>query len=598
MVISWLGRWKTTLFYGDSNGYYLHVVSLFVHQDVGDYDRSISTLREINPNSADPREDKFGIRLTEKGRRYIKYTVGVPLMETPFFLLAHAYAKISGKYEANGWTEPYRLIVSFSTVFFVLFGLYLLMSVLGRYFSDKIVALTIVAIALATNLFFQVTYVTMAHAFLFFDYCLLLFLTQRFYDAPNARRALGVGAVVGLIALTRVPEVISVLIPLLWGVTGWKSFLERVDFFRQYFRYLLLAGLGFLLLFSLQFIYWYYVSGQLYFNPYQGEGFNFLRPKIHKGWFDFANGWLIYTPIMAFSLLGLFWLKRYAKGALIAILAFVGLHVFIHYSYYAWTYFPGLGQRPMVDAYPLLSFGVAAAFLVFSERKTWAWVPVVSILLFTVLNLFQTWQMREGIIWSERGNAAFYWETFGTLNPDRNSLIAYDAKEIQPERGRLELVDILEVNAFEDSTRFATSTNRQTSSGERSLYTTEELYVLAEDLSLGKAQKRDYLRLAIQAYMAESDRIWNRDACAILVLELYDDKGKRYKTREIKISSHLGNPEHSIWTAGDPDQWGTAGFYSRLPRSYNDNWRAKVIVYNPPGQRLYLDDFRLEVYRK
>jgi hypothetical protein len=83
-------RWGKTLYYGDSNGYYLHVVSFFVNQDVGDYDKTITTLRQVNPDSSDPREDVYGIRLTDKGRRYIKYTVGVPLMEAPFFLLAHA----------------------------------------------------------------------------------------------------------------------------------------------------------------------------------------------------------------------------------------------------------------------------------------------------------------------------------------------------------------------------------------------------------------------------------------------------------------------------------------------------------------------------
>ncbi len=592
-----LDRWRTTLYYGDSNGYYLHVVSFLLHHDVGDYDKSITTLRATNPNSADPREDKFGIRLTDKGRRYIKYTVGVPVMEAPFFLLAHAYASISSKYAADGWSLPYLVVVSFSIIFYILVGFYLLIRVMERYFKPKIIIMTVVAIALATNLFFQSTYVTMAHGFLFFDYCLLLFLTQRFYDGPSRWRALAVGAVVGLIALTRVPEVISLLIPLLWGVTNWRTLRERAQLFWRNYQWLLLAAIGFLLVFSLQLMYWYYVSGKVYFNPYEGEGFDFLSPKIHKGWFDFANGWLIYTPIMAFSLFGLFHLKKYASGTLLAILAFVGLHVYIHYSYYAWTYFPGLGQRPMVETYPLLAFGLAAAFYWFTERRRWMLVPLAAIVLFTCLNLFQTWQMREGIIWSERGNAAFYWETFGTMNPDRDALIAYDVKELQPKREKLKLVDIVLTDAFEDTTGY-NAIAPLSHSGEYALYTTEEQYLLAEDLALGQAAKRDYLHLAIQAYMPSSHRMWNRDQCAILVLELYDENSKRRKIREIKMSSHLGNPTHSIWSAGDPDQWGPAGYYIRLPRKYNDGWRAKLSVYNPTRQHLYLDDLRLEVYRK
>ena len=129
-----LNRWEKTLYYGDSNGYYLHVVSLFVNQDVGDYDKTITTLQEKNPDSGDPREDKYGIRLTEKGKRYIKYTLGVPLMETPFFLVAHAFAKASPKYEANGWSRPYLFVIGFAIIFYVLIGFYLLMKVMEKYF--------------------------------------------------------------------------------------------------------------------------------------------------------------------------------------------------------------------------------------------------------------------------------------------------------------------------------------------------------------------------------------------------------------------------------------------------------------------------------
>ncbi|NRA51396.1 MAG: hypothetical protein HRU12_19890, partial [Phaeodactylibacter sp.] len=221
-----INRWDEALYYGDSNSYYLHVVSFWVNQDVGDYDATITSLQATNPGSADPREDEFGIRLTEKGRRYIKYTLGVPVMETPFFFLAHVWANLSARYEANGWSRPYLLAISLSTIFYLLLGFYLLIRVLLRYFTPKVTALTLLTLGFATNLFYHATYITMAHGFLFFDYCLLLFLTERFYDRPGKRKAFGIGLVVGLIMLTRVPEVVSLFIPLLWGVSSGASFRE------------------------------------------------------------------------------------------------------------------------------------------------------------------------------------------------------------------------------------------------------------------------------------------------------------------------------------------------------------------------------------
>lgn len=594
----WLDRWPTTLYYGDSNGYYLHVVSFWVNQDVGDYGQSIDRLLEVNPNSADPREDKFGIRLTEKGRRYIKYTLGVPVMETPFFLLAHAYASLSPSYEADGWSKPYLFIVGLSTIVYLLLGFYLLYGVLRVYFSPKVTALTLLTIAAATNLFYHGTYVTMAHGFLFFDYCLLIWLSHRFYQSPTYYRALAVGAVVGLIALTRVPEVISAMIPLLWGVGSWPDLKSRLRFFCWQRPGMLLAvGIGLVAVFSLQLAYWQYVSGQWVFNPYEGEGFNFLKPRIHKGWFDFANGWLIYTPVMGLSLLGLVWLRRYAAGLLLPIALFVFAQAYIHYSYYAWTYFPGLGSRPMVETYPLLAFGLAACLAVMWAKPWSRYFAGALLLFFTALNLFQTWQMKAGIIWSERGNKAFYVETFGALQHSRDALLAYDLKKRQPaDTSRLQAVKTLWVEGFETGDWPDRSTELA-HQGDHALFLPEGTISLNEGLSLSGARHKDWLRVRLAAYMRGQDRIWNRDACADLELILTDAEGKKRKYYYIKISPHIGNDEHSIWLAGEPDQWGELDFFVQIPKRVGTDASLIVNLRNSASQKLFVDDISVAHYR-
>ena len=593
-----LGRWQTAFYYGDTNGYYLHVVSFFVHDDVGDYGRSIGSLQEVNPDSPDPREDIYGIRLTEKGRRYIKYTLGVAVMETPFFLLAHAYAVLSPHHEANGWTKPYTMIVGLSTLFYLLIGLYLLLGVLERYFRPQAAILTVLAIALATNLFFHGTYVTMAHGFLFFDYCLLIWLSEKFYQSPNRWRALAIGAVVGLIALTRVPEVISALIPLLWGVNSWAKLKERLQFFLgQRYDLLLVAAAGLLAVFSLQLNYWHFVSGQLVFNPYDGEGFNFLKPKIHKGWFDFANGWLIYTPIMALSLIGLLLLRRYAPGRLLPIALFVFLHAYIHYSYYAWTYFPGLGSRPMVETYPLLAFGLAACFATMLRRSWSTWLPGAFLLFFTWLNLLQTWQMKEGIIWSERGNSAFYLETFGALKPNRHALLAYDLRELQPDSNKLQRMQEVWHEGFE-SFDLPGLSSEIVRTGEKALLIPPGDLVLHESIPLENVVPKAWLRVSLDAYVRGQDRIWNRDLCASLVIIFLDEHGKGQKYRYFKISSHIGNESGSIWHAGESDQWATTSFFTRVPHNWKPGWSLKVYLANEFEQKLFIDDLRIEYYQR
>jgi hypothetical protein len=593
-----LGRWQTSFYYGDTNGYYLHLVSFFVNGDVGDYGASIERLLEVNPNSVDPREDVYGIRLTEKGRRYIKYTLGVPVMETPFFLLAHAYASWSPHFAADGWSKPYLLLVGLSTLCYLLVGMYLLLGVLERYFRPREALLSVLTIALATNLFYHGTYVTMAHGFLFFDYCLLIWLSDKFYRSPRPGLALAIGAVVGLIALTRVPEVISLLIPLLWGVSSWAGLRERLRFFFvERYGLLLLAGAGLLAVFALQIAYWHYVSGQFIFNPYDGEGFNFLQPNIYKGWFHFANGWLIYTPVMALSLIGWLFLPRYAPGKLLPIALFVFLHAYIHYSYYAWTYFPGLGSRPMVETYPLLAFGLAACIAVMLRRRWLAVLLGALLLFFTWLNLFQTWQMKEGIIWSERGNQAFYFETFGALKPHRNALLAYDLHERQPDSTKLQRIGTLWSEGFEHD-RLPGISSEIVRAGEKALFIPSGELVLEGNIPLEGVSSGDWLRVRLDAYVRGHERIWNRDWCAGLVLIFQDEQGKRRKYRRFKISPYIGNESGSIWHTGETDQWADIHFFIQVPRRLQPGWSLKAYLLNDYEQKLFVDELRIDHYRR
>ncbi|PHI19051.1 hypothetical protein CEQ90_14850 [Lewinellaceae bacterium SD302] len=588
-----IDRWPTTLHYGDSNGYYLHVTSALLYGDVGDYSESINALKEINPGADDPREDTFGIRQTPIGRKYIKYTVGVAILEAPFFLIAHLYAKSTDKFEANGWSLPYMATVGFAITFYVLTGLWLLMMTLKRYFPPLVVSLTILSLVLATNLFYQSTYVIMSHGFLFFLHSLLIYLSAKFYDNPGGWRALGIGLTIGMIAMTRVPEVVAVLVPLLWGVSTQADLRERINFFKENARMLLPAMIGLLVAFIPQLAYWYYVSGQLIFNPYQGEGFNFLQPNIFKAFFRFKNGWLIYAPIMALSLIGLYFLRKWKNAPLFSILAFFILHVWIHFSYYVWAYFPGLGQRPMVDTYPLLSFGLAACIATLLAKKTIKWIPWAALFIFGSLNLFQTWQMDKGVIWTERGNAAFYWETFGTMESTINSLRAFDTRSLQPDPEDLGLDSLLHFEGFEQS-GYATLSTVNVKTGQYALYAEKDHYALADSIPIGDLPSGDWLKVSGQFYIPKKDLIYDRARTMQMTINLFDERMKKRYGRSINPSSHLGNDDFNIWTAGKASQWGEAAFYFRLPGSIGPGWTAQVYLDNPQLQRLVVDDFRLE----
>ena len=594
LVFFWFGRWQTALYHGDSSQYYMHLASALVYHDIGDYGATIDGLLEVSPTSLDPRTDEFGIRETEIGRRYIKYTLGVPLLELPFFLIGHEFAVLNKGHAADGWSRPYILAVSLAPIFYICWGLWLLSGVLLKYFSRQTTLFTVLAIALATNLLYQGVYVVMAHGFLFFAHCLLISLTIRYYDSPSRRNAFIIGLSAGLIALLRVPEAICIVVPLLWGVTSLSALRERIHILLSRPGHIVFAVVGFVAIFSIQLIYWHHVSGSFFYDPYEGEGFNFLNPKIHKGWLAYRNGWLVYTPIMVFALTGLFMMRGKAKGVLLPILAFVIPHAYLHYSYYAWTYFPGLGQRPMVETYALLSFGLASFVAFALARQKWKWVPVAMLILFGGLNIFQTWQSNEGIIWSERANRPFYWATFGKTASSLESFRSYDTNAKQP-RKKLTSDSTLLFEDFEQYTGSGRSTER-VFEGEASLLSTTYDSEWQREIDLSEVKGNSWLRISVMAYFQPDQVPVHRDHCTQFVTEFYDASGKRRRYRSMAITSHIGNETGSIWTTGEPGEWGEAMFYYQLPGKL-DGWTMKAFVRNTHGQRVCLDDVRIDLMR-
>ncbi|MCB0634846.1 MAG: hypothetical protein KDD15_34175, partial [Lewinella sp.] len=152
------------------------------------------------------------------GNHIIKYTCGVALLELPFFTIGHLLAGALGVAQ-NGYTLPYRLSLHLGMLFYAFLGLYLLYRVLRSAVRPGIAGLTLVVIALGSNLHYYSVYNgVMAHTTLFFLYSALLFCTVRIYRHPGKTWAFLLGGIIGLIILIRPVELICLAIPLLYGV--------------------------------------------------------------------------------------------------------------------------------------------------------------------------------------------------------------------------------------------------------------------------------------------------------------------------------------------------------------------------------------------
>ena len=406
-----LGFWKKQekIIMWDVLEYYSYLPATFIFKD------PLLTFMNDNPEAY---YDRFWPLTTDNGNNVIKMSMGISFLYSPFFFTAHGYALIS-KYPANGYSEPYRIAIIFSTIVFFLLGLFFLSKILSRYFKPLIVSLTLLAVSLGTNLYYYVVVNSgMSHAYSFALLTIFIWLTLKWYEKKNWKLSLFIGLCLGMISLIRPTNSIILIFFLLWNVSNFSGFKSRITELLLNWKIVLFIGFFAFIVWIPQMLYWKAVSGQFLYYSYQDEGFFFNNPQFIKGLFSYRNGWLLYTPIMSFALLGIVLLYKRLPDFFIPCLLLIPLSIYIILSWWCWWYV-GFGNRAFIDHYAILAIPLAA----FLERMLQQKILLKSVFLslflfFLTLNLFQTWQYYKGYIRHDSMSKKAYWIVFGKTDPE------------------------------------------------------------------------------------------------------------------------------------------------------------------------------------
>ena len=551
----------------DVSGYYMYLPAVFIYQDL----RELKFLPEITATYR-PTDDPYQAFTTPDGDRVMKYSLGQSLLYAPFFALAHVYATVSEAYPPDGFSLPYQFGISLSALCFSFLGLYLLRRVLRGYYTDGVVAVTLLLITFATNyLNYSAIDGAMTHNYLFTLYALLLLLSDGLYRRTEGQDAgwtlyAGVGLLTGLMALIRPTEILAVLIPLLWGLrTDRHAIAERLAFFRRSITPIALAVGLCLAVGSLQLFYWRYAAGDWIVYSYQDQGFDWLRPHILDGMFSYKAGWLTYTPAMWFALLGFLPLYLRQEGTFLAPLLHTILFIYVAFAWSVWWYGGSLGQRTMVQLYPVLAFPLAAAVAWMGQQQAvWRGTFVMVALLFSAHNLWFTHQAhRGGLFISEWMTGAYYWRTLFTF--ERNVEDAFLLDNPEQFRGEADTVDTVYVNSFDTGTgrwceQLEPVSDRTSFCMADSVQSTPE-YTIVGQFAAGK-----WVRASADFLNHGSGRRGNMHNSAQLVLRFYR-AGENIKERIVRIHRVLNEtPQHNV------------GIEARVPTGGADELR--IMVWN------------------
>lgn len=410
----------------DILSYYLYLPLTFLHNDLGIKDYSyVQNLFEqyhFSPTF-------YQASQAENGNYVMMYTMGLAMLQSPFFLLGHLWANLGG-YPTDGFSYPYQFCVSTGMMAYILFGIFILRKILLHFFSDRITARTLLLLILGTNYFREaIDYNLGPHGILFTLYCLVIYYTIKWHEEQKIKYIFVLGFAMGFLILSRPTELICVLIPLFWDVSNKQALFDKVALIKKNWRQVLLLFSCVILVGIPQMIYWKILTDSWIYNSYWNQQtFDITESHLTNILFSFRKGWFVYTPIIVFAFAGFFFLSNeILKRSRLAIFFFIAVNLFLISHVPIWWNAGSFGQRFMVQSYAILVIPFGAFIQFVSTKKMFVKIFFAPLFMLMVsLNLFQTWQLVHWILPGDGITSAFYKRVFlktTSLTAEDNALL-------------------------------------------------------------------------------------------------------------------------------------------------------------------------------
>lgn len=402
----------------DALGYYLYLPAKYIYHD----EENLGFIKKMDSSYQLSGGDFYQASQLKNGHYACKYLMGVSILQTPFFFIAHQYA-LRSAYPADGFSYPYQIAIAWGCLFYSLISLLLLRHILLKYFEDKSVGISLILLMLASN---AIQYIGIeagqSHGYIFPLYVFILYFTIKWHENYSLKWMSLIGLTLGLAVISRPTELVMVLIPTLWDTNQGQK--NKWAYLKMHpLQLIILAISGFVAVLP-QLIYWKKVTGSWVYDV--GSKWDFLSPhfRVLIGW---EKGWMIYTPVAVFMLLGLWFLakKPYKK----AIIAFSLVNIYIIISWHIWRYGGSYSCRALVQSYPIWAFPLTALTSTLLKNKARYLFLLVSIYLLAV-NLFQIKQYNRNILHYDDMNFAYYKAIYLNPSPSPKEMSLLDTKEI------------------------------------------------------------------------------------------------------------------------------------------------------------------------
>ncbi len=408
---------KESIINWDGYGYYMHLPSLFIYGDHLNYKKVNKIANSYNINTS------YQSRALNDSIHYPVYPIGQSVTWLPFFTVAHWITYFTND-PSDGFSAPYQWAVFISSILFVFIGFYFNRKLLLFFFKDKMTALAMLLIFLASNYLYYSHYeISLTQVYLYGYLSVFLYCTNQYNTTRQSKYLLLASLALGIGVLTRNSEIFWILIPLIIGVNIKTIFSKQTIFsiVRKGILFSAIAG-AFYILF--QVTYYKISTYQWFINGYSDHSFNFLQPNFTDCLFGFYKGWFIYTPLAFLFVAGFILMYKKNKDWFYPSLIFTLLYIYLLISWDDWTYGSTFSFRPIVPCYSLfiLPLAYCLEFILIKAR----WLSIVLILGIVSLQTIQMWQYSTGILLREKYSFSYYKKVFLKLTLNKKDRIIID----------------------------------------------------------------------------------------------------------------------------------------------------------------------------
>jgi hypothetical protein len=521
-------------------GYYSYLPALFIY-----HDRTFSFLDKTGPlYYADGRGTSKECLNHFDGISVDKYFIGSSVLMLPFFFIAHLSCFVFD-FPPDGYSTPYQLLMVISAWFYLFVGCVLLEKILSVFSTHwKQNYFIIFVLVVGTNISYLATQEpTQTHIYLFALVNLFIFSALSFFKKTELHEwkkyyFLMVFSI-SLIAIIRPQDVlITMLLPFCAGETN--VFVGKI---KKLFAHPALLCKGIVLwavIISLPLLGWYIQTNRFFLNPYEGEHYYWNNPHLAKQLISYQKGWLLYTPLAAFSFLGFLQLYRTSKLWFYNILIFLSGIAYVFSSWWCWHYTSSFSQRVYVDFYGVIAILILFLLKGVQSHTIYKYTILFIMCFFVLLNQVQSYQCVNGILPGLNTSAGTYWKNFLSLHKSAS----YDFPDGSIVWSKSHFTDMENIPA-NNGWQGGVFTKDEFYSSTTSCYVnTDNPYSVTLKTLIPKHDITQSFHIKMEAFIKSSTAIEG----AVLVFEIHRDKKMLlYKSVELKNRIRAHKWEYAAW---------------------------------------------------